>query len=40
MHGGFKLIDYLYPLQIQWRIFQLEKYATILSYRYKVECFA
>jgi hypothetical protein len=30
-------IENWYPLQIQWRIFQLEKYATILSYSYKVE---
>jgi hypothetical protein len=29
-----------YPLQIQWRIFQLKKCATILSYIYKVEFIA
>lgn len=30
----------LYPLQIQWRVFQFEKYEIILSYSYKVECTA
>jgi|GEM_PF-2271630 len=27
----------VYPLQIQWSIFQLKKCTTILSYSYKVE---
>ena len=30
--------DERYPLQVRGRIFQLEKYATILSYSCEVEC--